>query len=569
MNPLRKTQAWWNESSALPRSLAVVGVLVLVLGLMLVVSATKAEEEMAPLFTQMGQSDASVIVEKLRELKVDYELIEQGSGILVPRTQVHEVRLTLAGEGLPRGGGIGFEIFDQSTLMMSNFTQKVNYLRAMQGELARTIAQFPQVISTRVHLVMPDDSVFSRNKAQPSASVYLRLRRGTRLNKRQLSGITHLVSTSVEGLSAARVAVIDGEGKLLGFEPDTEDGGNGSRELAIQQEFEIRLERRLTKLLETVVGHGGAIARVNVEMDLAKAEVRQEAYDADNAVVRTERKTNENANRRSVDRQGVAGVPGNAVQPPADPNAAAGTNSDSARTTQELDYAIPKTVTHTKRQIGNVKRITVAVLLDANVVSGENTVTGGAAATEDPVQKPKPFDVQGIAEIVKSTVGFNSARGDKVELMVVPFAQPDLPEFEAPQVLQAGTNWLLIAVAGLLGLMLLMMGLIIAKKRKVDRTSKTGTGEQSDDEKTLSIVHGTESVHVPGRPEIKTIHDAVRGIRAQMASGASQSLRDEVRRFAQGKPDSTAALLKQWVATDVTKTVEDTPMNLEVQVSEG
>jgi flagellar M-ring protein FliF len=250
----------------------------------------------------------------------------------------------------------------------------------------------------------------------------------------------------------------------------------------------------------------------------------------------------------------------------------AGTSSDTGRTTQELDYAIPKTVTHTRRQIGDIKRLTVAVLLDANAISKMAATAGGTDATETPGEQPAPFDLKGIAEIVKNTVGFNGARGDKVELMVLPFVQPEMLPFEEPVVVKAEINWVPIGLGGLGALFLLMFGIYMSRRRKERESAAKRSGDGTSKEaETLSLVSDERNldVHVPGRPEIKTIHDAVRGIRAQMASGASQSLRDEVRRFAQTQLDSTAALVKEWVATSQTKTVEDENMNISVQQNEG
>jgi flagellar basal-body M-ring protein/flagellar hook-basal body protein (fliF) len=277
------------------------GILVaLAAGVAALVSVTlwTQQPDMQVLFANLAPEDAGAIVEKLKEAKVPYELGASGASILVPSAQVHDLRLQMAGQGLPHGGGVGFEIFDRSTLGMSEFVQKLNYRRALQGELARTIAQMPDVARARVHLAVPERRLFSADHDRPRASVVLSLRGSNALSRGQIQGIVHLVASSVEGLQPREVTVVDGNGRLLS---EGNNGGDGptrltGSQLDYQRTLEKDIETRIQTMLERIVGNNKAVVRVSSVLDLRQVEMTEERYDPNGQVARSEQRTQEKAN---------------------------------------------------------------------------------------------------------------------------------------------------------------------------------------------------------------------------------------------------------------------------------
>ncbi|MGF1510207.1 MAG: flagellar basal-body MS-ring/collar protein FliF [Myxococcota bacterium] len=478
----------WASASPLMRAAFVTGV-VMAAGCALFLLFGAERVDMAPVFTQLAPSDAQAIVEELEGRDIPFRLSGDGTAVSVPREEVTRLRMEMASAGLPRGGGIGFELFDNSNLMMTDFTQRVNYRRALQGELARTVAQLPEVSHARVHLALPENSLFTRDRTEPSASVYLKLLPGRAISTKQAQGIVHLVSSSVEGLPSGRVAVLDGNGRLLGPAPDTEGLGVTSQALGIAQQFERRMEKRIVDLLEPLAGHGRVVARVSADLDLSRVEETEEQYDPDNATLRSERKLQENTTQRRDEQRGVAGTPGNLPAQPEGPQPVAGSQSNSERTTTESDYAVPRTVRKVRRPLGEVRRLSIAVLLDtseeADSLEPERTET-----EEDDVPAPRGQlpSQEALAKIIEKAVGFDAERGDELEVMFAPFSRPG--EFEAggdPSKVEKTPAWmpigaLLIAAAGLLGITVLLAE---RKRRRTAQAIEAAAREAQEERERL------------------------------------------------------------------------------------
>ena len=228
------------------------------------------QPDMQVLFTNLGGEDAAAIIDKLKETKVPYETTGGGSTVLVPSAQVHDLRLQLATQGLPHGGGVGFEIFDRTSIGMSEFVQKLNYRRALQGELARTIAQLPEVERARVHLAIPERRLFAKEQEKARASVIMSLRNGQQLTQAQVQGVIHLVSSSVEGLQARDVTVVDGHGRMLSSTMTDETAGLTNTQLEYQRSIEKDVETRIQTMLERIVGANKAVVRVSSVVDFQK-----------------------------------------------------------------------------------------------------------------------------------------------------------------------------------------------------------------------------------------------------------------------------------------------------------
>src|SRR6185369_12252173 len=234
------------------------------------------------LYSGLGASDAGAVIEYLKSEKIPYRVGDNGGNIEVAAGRLYETRMALAGRGVPQGGGVGFEIFDKQTLGMTDFVQRLNYQRALQGELARSIAELDTVEAARVHLAMPERSLFVAEERRPSASVVLKLKPGRTLAPEQIAGVVHLVAASVEGLKPADVTVVDVNGQVLTRdlqEQDTRSGGQGM--LTFQREMEQGFTERIESMLARVLGPGHALARVTVALDLAQVEKTEESFDPD------------------------------------------------------------------------------------------------------------------------------------------------------------------------------------------------------------------------------------------------------------------------------------------------
>ena len=498
-----RIRSWWSAATPLARASVVTSVLTLVTAVGFLAFGPE-RLDMAPLFTRLDPADAQLITEELDERKVPYELGSSGTTISIPRERVAELRLELASAGLPRGGGDGFELFDQSNLMMTDFTQRVNYRRALQGELARTIGQMPEVETARVHLALPENSIFTRDHHDASASVYLKLLPGRTLSRKQTFGIIHLVSSSVENLSPDRVAVLDRNGRMLGPAPDSDGFGATSRALTITQEFEQHMEKRIIALLEPLVGQGRVVARVNADMDLSRIEETEENFDPDNSTLRSERTLEETTASERGQRGGVAGAPGNLQQRPEDDRTAGnGSTSNSERTTTESDYAIPRTVRKIQRPIGDLEKLSIAVLVDSAGPELEPSEPTPDGETEtDPVAEdglvaasalPLPSP-EALSEVIKKAVGFDERRGDQLEVMMAPFSRPDLDEASAePALASAIPMWmpivgLIVAAAVVIGLAVWVTERKRARRAFIRDSAARSSEMHQNDESTESQI---------------------------------------------------------------------------------
>ncbi|MDY6949910.1 MAG: flagellar basal-body MS-ring/collar protein FliF [Thermodesulfobacteriota bacterium] len=375
------------------------------------------------LYSNLDSNDAGAIVAKLKESKIPYQISSNGTAILVAKEVIYETRLELASQGLPRGSGVGFEIFDNTKLGMTEFVQNVNYQRAVQGELSRTINGFAEVDSSRVHIVVPPKSLFIKDQQPATASVVLTLCRGRRLNGDQVQGIIHLVSSSVSGLSPENVTVVDNHGKMFtGLKPDFPMGQASSGQLDFQQKLEKTYEDRVKTMLETALGHGKAIVRVSSTMDFRRYEKTEEMYHKDNQVVRSEQLLSEASNATLPTPMGVPGVVSNLSEN----NAAASAdtqNPSSQKQDRTINYEIGKVTSHTVDPVGTLKKISVAVLVDGTT----KLVQTGEEGEEEWKYFPRTQEEMAKLEgIVKRAVNFDSERGDEIEVVNIPFETSDL-----------------------------------------------------------------------------------------------------------------------------------------------
>lgn len=415
--------------------------------------------DLRALYSNLDPQDAGAIVARLKEQKIPYRISADGRTLLVPAESIHEVRMQLASEGLPQGSGIGFEVFDNAKLGMSEFAQNVNYQRALQGELARTIARIGEVESCRVHLVMPEKTLFVDNEQPASASVAVKLKAGRRLSQDQINGIVHLVSSSVLRLSPDHVTVVDNAGKLLaGSKGKTGYGALSMDQLEYQSHVEKDLEGRVKTMLEQALGEGKAIVRLACAFDFQRHEKTEEHYLPDNRVIRSEQSLNESSRNGEAAPQGVPGVRSNTPGPDLMQNqTAAGAGSTSfEKQDRTVNYEIGKVTSRILEPTGKVTRVSVAVMVD-----GTYKAVAKRGGGTDREYVPRGADeMQKIENLVKRAVNFDSDRGDKVEVVNIPF---EVSEWSKAEVANGPGGWtVLIEQAvpylknGFIGLFLLL-----------------------------------------------------------------------------------------------------------------
>ncbi|MEB2344402.1 MAG: flagellar basal-body MS-ring/collar protein FliF [Deltaproteobacteria bacterium] len=399
----------------------------------------------APLFRGIAPEEMARVVEVLDGERIPYQLAAGGNEVQVPADRVYAARIQLAGQGLPAGGGAGFELFDKPDFGVTDFVHRVNYRRALQGELARSIAQLEPVMRARVQIALPERSPFVGDRERkPSASVIVELHPGAALSAAQVRGVVHLVSSSVEGLAADRVTVVDGRGRMLA--PAGDDGVDPAQP-AGTGEYQARLERelgqRVEAILAPVVGAGRVVAQVRADLDWTQTEETEERFDPDSQIERSEQRTVE------TDEDGVGlaeGPPGVASNVPGTTETPAssggGASRRSSRTSETINYELSKTVRRSVEPSGTVRRLTVAVLLD-----GKSGADGGFTPWEEPALR----DFEALA---KRAIGFSEERGD--QLTIANAAFQDAPEGDAGEAggWSDGPAWPLLAQV-LRGLVLL------------------------------------------------------------------------------------------------------------------
>lgn len=374
----------------------------------IIMQANKADYQL--LFGNLESADAAAVVDRLKEQKVPYRLENGGRAIFIPAEQVYETRLAMAGSGLPNGGGVGFEIFDKQSFGMTDFAQKINYLRALQGELARTIASLAPVEAARVHLALPEKRLFQDQQQKASASVIVKLAAGQSLHEGQILGIVNLVAGSVDGLDSDQVSVIDDNGRVLSKTNEHHAGtGTAPDMLEYQKSLEQGLELRAQALLDRALGMGNSMVQVTAVIDYTQRERMEETYDPNTTAVRSEQSTTEKGGI-----SGAGGVPG--VQSNIKDEKAGSSFIPTSRTDETINYEISKVVSKQVDPVGTLKNISVAVLVADRLV--ENTDD-----SENPTTT-KPRDAKELAAIekmVSRALGINPARGDQIAVISRPF----------------------------------------------------------------------------------------------------------------------------------------------------
>jgi flagellar M-ring protein FliF len=370
-----------------------------------------------PLYTNLTPEDGAQVVEKLKEQKIPYKLEGGGTLVMVPAEKVYELRLSLAGDGVLKGGTVGFEIFNKSDFGTTEFVQKLNYQRALQGELSRTIKEFQEVLDAKVMVVMAKDSVFVEESKPPSASVLLKLK--SRMSAEKISAVVNLVASAVEDLSADRVTVVDTTGKVLskGGGEEQKTGTIANAQLEHTQAVEKSLTQRIQTMLERIVGKGKAIVRVTADIDFDQVAIDEEIFDPDVQVVRSRQSVSEASDRKAGPAGAISSVNPDKTQGGA--RRGRETSDSNKRQDEIVNYEINRMVKRTAKPTGTLKRLSVAVVLDGTYAqetdAAGNPIRKYAARTEAELEQFK--------KIVQNAMGYSADREDQVTVESFPLAQ--------------------------------------------------------------------------------------------------------------------------------------------------
>jgi len=520
------------------RLMAMVAVTTALLGFFAFVIMRVTTPQMTTLFTDLSIEDSSAVIKDLERQAIPFEIRNDGAVIMVPKDKVTRLRMKLAEGGLPKGGGVGYEIFDKSdALGTTSFVQNINHLRALEGELARTIRAIDRVQAARVHLVLPERPLFARETPEPSASIVVRVRGS--LEPQQIRAIRHLVASAVNGLKPQRVSIVDEAGQLLA------DGAGGPNDNTIGDErraaFEKRMRNEVEAIVSSVVGAGRARVQLSADFDYNKITQTSDKFDPEGRVLRSTQTREESSLTAENNGQVTVGneLPGNQQ------NSTAPAARDQSKKTEETNnYEISRTTKTEVTEAGRVNRISIAVLVDGSYAKNEK----GEMVYQDRSKE----QLDRIATLVRSAIGFDQKRGDQVEVvnlrfaeapLVVPLAEPagllGLLQFTKDDVMYV----IELGVMMLLGLVVLFMVIrplvkrIIADEVAAPRPSESQLPAIADN----SSQAATQSL-VPGINNTAQLIDV-----AQVQGQVHAQSVHRVGELAERNPNETAAIIRQWL----------------------
>lgn len=491
---------------------------------------------MAPLYTSLPMEEGAKVTAELDKMGIKYQLRAEGTQILVPTDMVLNLRMQMAGKGLPAQGSIvGYEVFDKAdSLGTSSFVYNVNMLRALEGELGRTIGTFDWVDQARVHLVLPKRELFSREKDKASASVIIKLKGSKSPTAEQVSAIKHLVGSSVPELDLSRVTVVDSRGKLLSKGVDNPDDPSVAADNAL--EFRVNFERRLQgtieELLENSLGAGNAKVQVSADVNFDRVITNSETYDPEGGVPRSVQTTEEKESSTDREPQAVT-VASNLPDAKAKDPSAPSSQSDSQKTEEVTNFEISKVTKNQVQEGNNVKRLSVAVLVDGIYAMDETT-------KKKTYQPRSAEELTQIASLVKSSIGFDEKRGDKVEVVNMPFSDEfTVEEPEAPfaWVKRDFDSILKTLVIGAVAIMVILMVI----KPLVNRAFEIAPADDAEGAAILAS-GGPDMSALLGKDDVED--DPFADIIAVKTGAAAIK---KVIELANSNPEETMAVLRGWM----------------------
>lgn len=493
------------------------------------------------LYGNLGDKGGQEVMEALQKAQVDYRVDAATGGILVPSRKLHEVRMTLASQGLPRSEGLGFELMQKETALgTSRLVEQARHHRATEGELARTIATVSAVESARVHLALPKQSVFVRKRVPPSASVVVRLHAGRSLDSSQVDAIVHLVAASVPELEPANVTVVDQRGRLLNGERQTGELRLTATQFEHARQVEEHYRERVESLLAPIVGAGAVRAQVSADIDFTVTEQTREQFGPEQGALRSEQLSEDTARAAAV--QGVPGALSN--QPPAPasaPERARGGTAEQAAATSEptstskrstRNFEVDKTVSHIRNAPAQLRRLSVAVVVD-------DVVAPGADGAEPTRRERTPEEIERITALVRDAIGFSEKRGDSVRVVNAAFLPSEEIAAPAARFWEEAWFWDVLRQGGGLALVaLLVLGVLAPTLKRLSASSAAPTPLGATHGGHLALAGGSgavaqlegprEPARLPGPARYEQVVEAARGM-----------VREDPKRVAQ--------LVKTWV----------------------
>ena len=480
----------------------VIGVPAVLVSLIATAIIYSLRPEYAVLYGNLSPEDMNVILTELDKEGVKYKVGRDGRTILVPEDQVRDIRLKLAAKGVPNKGVIGYELFDKSTIGLSEFQQRVNFKRAIEGELVRTILRFKNIEDARVHIALPEKSIFLRDEKEASASVFIKVKPGYEITPEQVRAIRNLVAASVEDLKPENVVVIDDKGRnLTALLEEEEDETLSNKQLKIRKEFERELEKKIQTALEEALGYGNVKVRVSAELDFTKVQRREELYDPEMTAVVSEQKKKEKTTAVPV-----GGVPGTEANIPPGTGAVMG----QAQTVTERKESITNYEVSKKEIVAvdptlKIKRLSVGVIVNSEL---------------------KDVDIEGIKNIVVASAGIDPKRGDTVSVVAIPFKRPaptpivEKPFYKDPKVLVP------LLVGAVLGILILFGLLRMLRKKPPVEEIEVAPEEAVAEEVTIA---GAEALRETAKELeiVKTITDVARKEPKKVAALLKIWLREE------------------------------------------
>ena len=530
--------------------MVMIGTAVVLIGFFAYLSLRVAAPTMSPLYTSMPVEDGAKVIADLELQNVPYQLRANGTQILVPSDQVDRLRLKLAQKGLPsQGSMVGYEIFDKGdTLGTSNFVLTLNQLRALEGELARTISSFDTVENARVHLVTPKRELFSRDTVEPTASVAVKLRSSGGLNKNEISAIRHLVATAVPGLKPQRVTIVDSRGALLAKGVDEANDANAVSEDAeeFRNEYEKKTVERIEHLIEQSVGTGKVKAEVHADIDFNRTIKNSEKFDPEGQVARSVQNVNEKETSQEKNSDATVSVANQL--PAAQANSAGGgtsSNLNKNRIEETTNFEISKETTNSVKEAGTIHRLSVAVMVDGIYTADKDGKMQYAPRSEEELKK--------LEELVQSAVGYDAARGDDVRVVSMPFAaQPaDLfatsPMDWLKQDLNSIIQTLVLGGVAILAILLVIRPLVARAIEASELASKEDELEQAALLAAPSLAARLTDQSRSGlddddeAPEEEMIN--IDRIQGKLRSSLYSKINDIIEK----NPEETAQIMRQWM----------------------
>lgn len=535
-----------------PSRLAIMGgILVGMLLFFVFVSLRVSTPEMKLLYSDLSSIDSGSIAAKLEEAAIPYSVSPDGTRIMASEKDIGRARLLLAEAGLPNGGSLGYEIFDKkSSFGTTNFVQNINQVRALEGELARTISAVENVRSARVHLVLPQRELFSREARPASASVYLGVRPGARLEQSSIYAIQSLVASAVPDLKASNVTIIDNAGTLLarGGENQDETGQMTAKAEEMRRNYETRLTGKIEDQVSRIVGFGSVRAIVTAEMNFDRISTNEELFDPEGQVVRSTQSSTENSLEREASPEDVSvqnNLPGLGVDALVDNKPSAENNV----TEEVTNFEISKTVRSTVREVGEIKRLSVSVLVDGRYTAGEN---GERVYTER-----SPEELGQIEELVRSAAGFDEKRGDIITVRNLRFAEIDTGGGAVDGDTLFGfqkSDLIDVAEVLLISLMIILVVLLILQPMVARLLSTDNTEVPGDIEADLlamrpmnpALAAPTGEEYIPPEPQEEESLINIQGVEGKVKSSSIRKVEEIVENY----PSETVSVIRSWMTQE-------------------